>query len=93
MPKKTVHCSLCGKAISGDDFSERMTKLWSHRKRSHPKAHRKSVKKAVRTRMARKRKGKRKNKKVAKARKKKKRGKHRRVFYKLVVKEPIPQMR
>jgi len=63
MPKKTVHCRLCGKAISGYDFPERMTKLRRHRKRSHPKAHRKSIKKAVRTRMARKKKGKRRKRK------------------------------
>lgn len=51
MPMKTVHCSLCGKAISGKNFLERMTKLRRHRKQAHPKAHKESVKKAVKTRM------------------------------------------
>lgn len=58
MPMKTIHCSLCGKAIKGDNFPERMAKLRRHRKKEHPKAHRKSVKKGVKTRMGKKRKGK-----------------------------------
>lgn len=57
MPRKTIHCSLCGKPIFGDNFPERMARLRRHRKRSHSKAHRRSIKKAVRTR--RKRRGKR----------------------------------
>jgi hypothetical protein len=50
MPTKTVHCGLCGKAISGYDFSERMAKLRSHRKARHPKAFKASIKKGLRTR-------------------------------------------
>lgn len=45
----TVHCGLCGKAISGTSFGERMTKLRSHRKKEHPTAHKKSVRKSVST--------------------------------------------
>jgi hypothetical protein len=49
MPEKTVHCSICGKAIRGFDFQERMAKLRRHRKKKHPEAHRKSVKKMMKT--------------------------------------------
>lgn len=45
MPVKTVHCSICNKAVSGYDFFERMSKLRRHRKQAHPKTHRKSYKK------------------------------------------------
>jgi len=54
MPKKTVHCSICGKAFSGESFKERMDKLRKHRKKEHPRAHKKSVKKAVKTRKRKK---------------------------------------
>lgn len=53
MPSKTVHCSICGEAIRGNDFGERMRKLREHRKAEHPKAHKKSVKKTVKTKRAR----------------------------------------
>jgi len=53
MPSKTVHCSICGEAIRGDDFGERMRKLRRHRKAKHPKAHKKSVKKTLKTKRAR----------------------------------------
>jgi len=46
---KTVHCRICGKAIKGMDFAERMAKLRHHRKLKHPKAHRESVKKMLKT--------------------------------------------
>lgn len=49
MPSKTVHCGICGEAIRGDDFGERMRKLRKHRKAEHPKAHKKSVKKTLKT--------------------------------------------
>lgn len=49
MPMKTIHCGICGTAIRGDDFPERMDKLRRHRKRKHPGAFRQSVKKAQRT--------------------------------------------
>jgi len=49
MPKKTVHCSICGKAISGVDFGERMKKLRRHRKKHHPTAHKRSTKKTLKT--------------------------------------------
>jgi len=49
MPMKTVHCSICGKAISGVDFGERMKKLRKHRKKMHPTAHKRSVKKTLKT--------------------------------------------
>lgn len=50
MPAKTVHCSICGQAVTGYDFKERMDKLRKHRKQKHPGAHKKSVKKALKTR-------------------------------------------
>jgi len=53
MPSKTVHCSICGKAIRGDDFGERMRKLRKHRKAEHAKAHKKSVTKTLKTKRAR----------------------------------------
>ena len=43
----TVHCKICGKAISGTSFGERMAKLRHHRKLQHPTAHKKSVGKSV----------------------------------------------
>ena len=46
---KTVHCRICGKAISGVDFGERMRKLRKHRKKMHPTAHKRSVKKTLET--------------------------------------------
>jgi len=46
MPE-TVHCRLCGKAITGRDFAERMAKLRHHRKQKHPTAHKRSVAKAM----------------------------------------------
>ena len=49
MPE-TVHCSICGKAIRGEDFKDIMAKLRRHRKKYHPKAFKKSVKKGVKTR-------------------------------------------
>jgi hypothetical protein len=49
MPEKTIHCSLCGQAITGYDFPERMDKLRKHRKMKHPKAHKQSVKKSAAT--------------------------------------------
>jgi len=49
MAKKTVHCSICGKAITGKDFGERMRKLRKHRKEEHPTAHKRSVKKTLKT--------------------------------------------
>lgn len=49
MPMQTVHCSICGKAIKGYDFKERMDKLRHHRKLKHPSAHRQSIKKGLRT--------------------------------------------
>ena len=51
MPMKTIHCKICGKAISGSTFEERMKKLRRHRKKHHPSAHKKSVKKGVKTKM------------------------------------------
>lgn len=50
MPTKTIHCSICNKAISGYDFPERMSKLRRHRKKVHPLAFRKSVEKGLKTR-------------------------------------------
>lgn len=47
MPMRTVHCHLCGKAIRGYDFAERMKKLRHHRKQKHPSAHKRSVAKAM----------------------------------------------
>jgi len=49
MPSRTVHCSICGKSVSGYNFEQRMSKLRRHRKKYHPTAHRKSVKKMVAT--------------------------------------------
>ena len=49
MAKETVHCSICGKAITGKDFGERMRKLRKHRKEMHPTAHKRSVKKTLKT--------------------------------------------
>lgn len=49
MAKKTVHCSICGKAITGKDFGERMRKLRKHRKEEHPTAHKRSTKKTLKT--------------------------------------------
>jgi hypothetical protein len=45
MPQKTVHCSICGHAITGSDFIERMSKLRRHRKEKHPKAFQESYEK------------------------------------------------
>lgn len=50
MPDKTVHCSICGKAVSGYDFPERMAKLRRHRKKYHPKAFRESIRKGIASR-------------------------------------------
>lgn len=50
MPTRTVHCSICGKAISGYDFSERMDKLRRHRTKEHPGAAKASTRKGVATR-------------------------------------------
>lgn len=36
-PTRTIHCSICGKAISGYDLAERMAKLRHHYKLSHPR--------------------------------------------------------
>ena len=47
MPLKVIHCRLCGKAIKGMDFAERMKKLRHHRKLKHPTAHKRSVAKAM----------------------------------------------
>jgi len=41
MPTRTIHCSICRKAISGYDFPERMKKLRHHYKISHPTEFRK----------------------------------------------------
>ena len=49
MTLKTVHCRICGKAINGASFKERMAKIRSHRKEKHPTAHKRSVKKALKT--------------------------------------------
>jgi len=49
VPKKTVHCRVCGAPITGYDFPERMAKLRRHYKRKHPKLWRKSVEKALAT--------------------------------------------
>lgn len=49
---RPIHCSICGKGISGTTdkpFKIRMEKLRRHRARSHPTAHKKSVRKTVRT--------------------------------------------
>jgi len=53
MPEKVVHCSICGYAVKGYDFYERMSKLRRHRKEAHPKAHKGSVKKGLRTKRKR----------------------------------------
>lgn len=45
MPE-TVHCRICGKAIAGASFKERMAKIRRHRKSEHPTAHKRSVAKA-----------------------------------------------
>ncbi|MHA1757962.1 MAG: hypothetical protein ACTSVV_14405 [Promethearchaeota archaeon] len=37
MPVRTIHCSICGKAIKGYNFQERMSKLRRHYKKYHPK--------------------------------------------------------
>ena len=50
MPERTVHCSICGKAITGYDLEERMSKLWHHRKHAHPTAFKRSVEKSIRSR-------------------------------------------
>jgi hypothetical protein len=49
MPSLTVHCSICGKAVSGYNFEERMSKLRRHRKNYHPSAHRRSTRKMIAT--------------------------------------------
>lgn len=54
MPE-TIHCSICGKAIRGENFADIMAKLRRHRKKHHPKAFRESIRKGVRTRKAKKR--------------------------------------
>ena len=54
MPVKTVHCSKCGKAISGYDFPARMAKTRRHYAKHHPAAFKKSIKKGVRTRASEK---------------------------------------
>lgn len=55
MPKKTVHCRICGKAISGVDFAERMKKIRHHYKTKHPKQWKLSIKKGVEKRKRQKR--------------------------------------
>ncbi len=49
-PNRTIHCSICSKAIIGYDFPERMKKLRHHRERMHPYAFKQSVAKSVKTR-------------------------------------------
>lgn len=49
---KHFRCSICGqgapkKYLRHGQFSKRMSWLWSHRKRKHPKAHKKSVRKSL----------------------------------------------
>lgn len=44
MPDKTIHCSKCGKAITGWDFAERMSKLRRHYKKSHPVLFKRGIK-------------------------------------------------
>lgn len=50
-PVRTIHCSKCGKAISGYDMEERMGKLRRHYKIAHPKAFASWIKKSIKTRM------------------------------------------
>jgi predicted nucleic acid-binding Zn ribbon protein len=47
---ETVHCSVCGKAIRGDNFADIMAKLRRHRQKAHPSLFRKSIRKGVATR-------------------------------------------
>lgn len=49
MPE-TIHCSICGKAIRGENFQDWMAKLRRHRKKYHPAAFKRSVKKGVKAR-------------------------------------------
>ena len=51
MPTRTIHCKICGHAISGYDFAARMKKLREHRKKYHPAAFRASVRKSLVTRL------------------------------------------
>lgn len=56
MPMKTIHCKVCGKAISGVDFPTRMKKFRNHYKKEHPYIWRRSIKRGVAKRELRKRK-------------------------------------
>jgi len=49
-PGIIVHCSKCGKAIHGENFAIRMTKLRSHYQSKHPKLFKKWGKRAAKTR-------------------------------------------
>lgn len=53
MPEKTIRCRICGKAIKGYDFPERMAKLRRHYSRAHPKHWRQSVAKSLATKLKR----------------------------------------
>ena len=56
MPRKTVHCRVCGAPISGYDFEERMARLRRHYKRHHPRIWRESVKRGAEKRRRKKKK-------------------------------------
>jgi hypothetical protein len=53
MPTRTIHCSRCGKAISGYDFAERMSKLRRHYKEKHIGVFRRAIKRGARKRRRR----------------------------------------
>lgn len=48
------HCRICGKAIHGENFAIRMTKLRSHYKSKHPELFKKWGKKAAKSRKKKK---------------------------------------
>lgn len=52
MSVKTIHCSICGQAISGYGFADRMEKLRRHYKKHHPTAFKKQIRKALETKRA-----------------------------------------
>ena len=50
MPYRVVHCRVCGAAIGGENFPQRMAKLRRHYKARHPRKWKESVRKGVEAR-------------------------------------------
>jgi len=52
MPRLTIHCKVCGAAISGESFAQRMAKLRTHYSEKHPRIWKESIRRGVKKRAA-----------------------------------------